>query len=93
MPSWKLADNGEHILWYTEPCEHSPQQLSVDGDIRFLEGNEAHVQGNFPNSSEFLQSVNDEKHVDCRARRAKSTLLLWEDPHCLAVVDEAYVTI
>ena len=50
---------------------------------------EAHVQGSFPSSSQFLQSAHDEEYVDCRARWAKAALLLWEYPPCLAVVAEA----
>ena len=61
----ELADNGQHLLWYSEACEHHPQQLSVDGVICFLEIAEAHAQGDSPSSSEFLQSSHDEQHVHC----------------------------
>ena len=54
--------------------------------MRFLEVDEAHVQGDFPRSSELLQSAHDEQHVDCRTRWAKTALLFWEYPLGLAVV-------
>ena len=61
-------------------------KLSVDGVIRFLEVDEAHVQGAFPRASELLQSSHDERHVDCRTCWAKTALLFWEYPVGLTVV-------
>ena len=61
----ELADNGQHLLWYAEACEHHPQQLSVHRVICFLEIDEVHVQRDFPSSSEFLQSAHDEQCVHC----------------------------
>ena len=46
--------------------------------MRILKVNEAHAQGDFPRSSEFLQSSHDEQHVDCRTCWAKTALLFWE---------------
>ena len=57
--------------------------------LKFLEVHEAHVQGDFPRSSEFLQSAHDEQHVDCRTCWAKIALLFWEYPLGLGVVAEA----
>ena len=58
--------------------------------MRFLEVDETHVQGDFPRSSEFLQSAHDGQHVDCRTRWAKTALLFfWEYPLGLGVVAEA----
>ena len=56
--------------------------------MRFLEVNEAHEQGDFPRSSEFLQSAHEQR-VDCRTCWAKTALLFWEYPLGLAVVAEA----
>ena len=53
----ELADNGQHLLWYAEACEHHPQQLSVDGVICSLEIDEAREQRDSPSLSEFLQSA------------------------------------
>ena len=64
-PVVELADNLAYLRWYAEACENYPQQLSVDRVIRFLQIDEAHVQRNFPLSSEFLQTMHDEQHVDC----------------------------
>ena len=65
------------------------EQLSVDAVICFLEVDEAHVQGDFPRPSEFLQSAHDEQDVDCRTCWAKTALLLWEYPPDLEVVAES----
>ena len=54
--------------------------------MRILKVNEAHAQGDFPRSSEFLQSAHDEQHVDCRTCWAKTALGY---PLGLAVVAEA----
>ena len=87
MPS--LADNCNRLGWYTEACERLPQQVSVNGVIRFLQVVEAHAQGDFPLSSELLQSVNGERHIHCRSRRTKSALFFGEDSPMSAVAAEA----
>ena len=54
-----------------------------------MEVDEAHVQEDFPRSSEFLQTAHDEQHVDCRMCWAKTALLFWAYPLGLAAVAEA----
>ena len=54
-----------------------------------MEVDEAHVQEDFPRSSEFLQTAHDEQHVDCRMCWAKNALLFWEYALGLVVVAEA----
>ena len=55
-------------------------------ELRFLEVDEAHVQGDFPPSSEFLQSAHEQQHVDCPTCWAKTALLFCEYPLGLVVV-------
>ena len=57
--------------------------------MRFLVVDDAYVEGDFPRSSEFLQSAHDQHHVDCRTCWAKAALLFWEYPLRLAVVAQA----
>ena len=60
-----LAKTCKHLRWYTEAREDLSQQLPADRVVRFLQIDEAHIQGSFPPSSEFSQSAQDEQHVDC----------------------------
>ena len=68
---------------YIDACEHNPKQLSIDGVIRLLEVDEAHIQGDFPRSSELMQSAHDEQHADCQARWAKAALISESIPSIL----------
>ena len=85
----ELANDREHLGWYAEACEYLPQQFSIYRIVRFLQIDEPHVQGNFPLSSEFLQSAHDEQHVDCWSCGTKAALFLREYSPSLAVVAHA----
>ena len=71
------ADDVDHHGRYACPGQHLPQQLfSVDRVVGLLEVDEAHVQRDFPLSTQFLESADYEEHADGGSRRPESALLL-----------------
>ena len=89
MPSWNWRITVD-IFSGTPKRTSTTHDSSRSTELyAFLEVDEAHVQEDFPHSSEFLQSERDEQHVDCRTYWAKTALLFWKYPLGLAVVAEA----
>ena len=85
----KLADDVDHHGRYACPGQHLPQQFSVDRVVGLLEVDEAHVQRDFPLSTQFLQSADYEQHVDGGSRRPEAALLLRQYLLCFAEVAKA----
>ena len=44
----ELTDTGKHMIWYTKAFEHNQYHFSVDGVLRFLDVDRAHIQVYFP---------------------------------------------
>ena len=60
----EISDNCQHLGWYARACEYLPQQLSVDRVVRFMETDEAHVQGIFSLTFVLLQPAHDEQPIN-----------------------------
>ncbi|MEP4803087.1 MAG: hypothetical protein ABJZ69_01675 [Hyphomicrobiales bacterium] len=75
----EIADKSNILGWYAKPSEYLPQQLSVIRVVRFLQIDEAHVQGRFPLSSELLQSAYDEQHINRWLCGAEAALLFLQE--------------
>ena len=85
-----MEDDGEHSRWYAKASQDSSTQKSaVNGVIGFGTVDKAHDPRGVVLPPQFLQASHHDHHVDRRAVRSKSTLLLRYDAFPFAVVTEA----
>lgn len=59
----EIADNCNHLGWYTRACEYIPQHISVASVARVLLIDEPHLQGGFYISSDLLEQAHDQLYI------------------------------
>ena len=84
----KMTNDRANVLWHIKTGEYCPEEVSVNGVVRFGKIDKTYIQRNSFVPRQLLKSTNHKNNIGGRTVRLETTLFLRQDPHAIAVFTE-----